>query len=63
MADRQLRDDRLMTIKDVADYLRKHPKTIRRWIAAGDLPAIKAGREWLISELSLRKFLSDRWHG
>lgn len=31
----------LLTVDDVAGTLRVHPRTVRRWIAEGVLPAIK----------------------
>lgn len=47
------------SVKDVADILDRHPKTIRRWIEAGDLRAIKTGRDWRISRDDFRRFLKD----
>ena len=33
----------LLTIETAADMLAVHPRTIRRYIAAGDLPAYRLG--------------------
>ena len=33
----------LLTIEGAADMLAVHPRTIRRYIAAGDLPAYRLG--------------------
>ena len=33
----------LLTIETAADMLAVHPRTIRRYIAAGDLPAYRIG--------------------
>jgi excisionase family DNA binding protein len=33
--------DEFLSIDEVAAILRRSPRTIRRWIAAGDLPAIR----------------------
>jgi len=36
-------DSELWTVEQVADYLQLHPETIRRWIRAGKLHAVKLG--------------------
>ena len=38
----------LMTIPEVAAYLRVDRSTVWRWCVAGKLPAFKAGRSWRI---------------
>lgn len=48
------------SVKEVAEFLGKDPKTIRRWIKAGELRAMKLGRDWLISREDLKRFLKDR---
>ena len=54
---------RLLTIREVADYLQVDEKTIRRWIATGDLNAFKLGRQWRVAERDLQNFLRERWTG
>ena len=54
---------RLLTIKEVASYCQVDEKTIRRWIAAGDLHAFRLGRQLRISEHELRRFVHERWTG
>ena len=54
---------RLLTIREVADYLQVDEKTIRRWIEARDLSAFKLGRQWRVAEKDLRRFLNERWTG
>lgn len=39
---------RLLTVNGAAAYLAVHPSTIRRWIAAGILPASKIGPAGLV---------------
>jgi hypothetical protein len=47
-------DDPLLTDVEVAALLRKHPRTIRRWCQADQLPgAHKAGRSWRVPRSSL----------
>ncbi len=53
----------LLTIADVAERLRVNAKTVRRWIATGELPAYKVGRQWRVAEGDLWAFLTERWHG
>jgi len=37
------RRHKLATINEAADYLSVHPKTLRRWIAAGRITSYAAG--------------------
>ncbi len=48
----------LLTIADVAERLRVNAKTVRRWIATGELPAYKVGRQWRVAEEDLSAFLA-----
>lgn len=36
--------ERLLTIKETANWIRVHPGTIRRWIKDGSLPAVRVGK-------------------
>ena len=49
----------LLTIKDVADICVVHTKTVRLWIKAGELPAIRLGRQWRIARNDLEQFIRD----
>jgi excisionase family DNA binding protein len=40
---RARRERRLVTIAVAAEYVDVHPRTLRRWIAAGRLPAYRLG--------------------
>jgi excisionase family DNA binding protein len=50
----------LLSIAEVAAYLRQQPRTITSWIRAGDLPGVKIGRQWFIIEDDLRDYLRAR---
>jgi len=50
----------LLSIAETADRLGVSPKTVRRQIAAGDLPAHRIGRRVLIDPRDLDLFLFDR---
>jgi excisionase family DNA binding protein len=39
-------EKRLMTVEEVADYLRIKPGTVYDWAKMGKIPAIKVGRLW-----------------
>jgi len=47
----------LMTIEDVADYLRVTEKTIYRLLKRGHIPATKVGRQWRFERNSIDKWL------
>ena len=46
----------IMTIDDVSVYLQLHPLTVRRLARAGEIPAMKIGRQWRV-----QRELLDRW--
>jgi len=48
-----------LTVHEVAGRLRVSEPTIRRWIAAGRLPAIRVGRLLRIKESDLNGFLPE----
>ena len=39
-------EERLMTVDEVADYLRLSRQTVSRMAQRDELPAVKVGREW-----------------
>lgn len=51
-----LAPDPVMTVDEVARYLRVHPMTVQRWCRTGTLPAAKIGRAYRIKREDL-----DRW--
>jgi len=46
----------IMTLEEVADYLRLKPQTIYTWAQEKKIPAAKLGKEW-----RFRKSLIDKW--
>ena len=50
----------LYSIKEVAGILRVSTKTIRRWVASGELTAHRIGRQWRISDADLQAFIRMR---
>jgi excisionase family DNA binding protein len=51
---------RFFTIAQVANLLVVSTRSVRRWIAAGELLAHKFGRQVRISEIDLRSFVDCR---
>lgn len=49
-------DDRLMTIKQLAEYLRVNDRTVLKLVADGTLPGVKVGNQW-----RFRKAMVDTW--
>lgn len=52
----QKEQDRIMTLEEVADYLRLRPQTIYTWAQEKKIPAAKLGKEW-----RFRKSIIDKW--
>jgi len=48
--------DDIMTIEDVARYLKLKPQTIYTWAQNGKIPAAKIGKEW-----RFRRDLVEAW--
>jgi excisionase family DNA binding protein len=46
----------ILTLENVAEYLRVHPSTIYRLLRKKQLPAFKLGRDWRFHRESI-----DRW--
>ena len=56
MRDGRPRDNEILTIEDVASYLRLTPQTIYRWAQEKRIPAVKLGKEW-----RFRRSIIDAW--
>lgn len=48
--------EEIMTLEEVAKYLKVKPQTIYTWTQDGKIPAAKLGKEW-----RFRKSVIDRW--
>ena len=46
----------ILTLEEVAQYLRLKPQTIYKWAQERRIPAVKLGKEW-----RFRKSVLDRW--
>jgi len=47
----------LMTLQEVADYLRVTEKTVYRLLKRGRIPAVKVGRQWRFDKKSIDEWL------
>ena len=48
--------DEIMTLEQVAKYLKLKPQTVYKWAQEGQIPAAKLGKEW-----RFRKRILDDW--
>lgn len=55
-----MENDELLTVQEVADKLKIHPKTVYIYISENVLPAIKFEGNIRVRASELDKFLSDR---
>jgi excisionase family DNA binding protein len=46
----------ILTLEEVAHYLRLKPQTIYKWANERRIPAVKLGKEW-----RFRRSILDRW--
>lgn len=51
-----IKNNDIMTLEEVAEYLRLKPQTIYTWAQEKKIPAAKLGKEW-----RFRKSLIDKW--
>lgn len=52
--------DQIMTIKEVADYLKVNERTVYRMASAGKIPAFKVGGAWRIKVSELEKWIEEQ---
>ena len=53
-------DEEMLTTDEVAKILRVNVKTVRNWIATGELIALDIGNEYRISRTNLNRFIEKR---
>lgn len=49
-----------LTPEEIAGKLRVDITTVRRWLAAGELPSIRVGRQYRIEQSAYEAFLKSR---
>jgi excisionase family DNA binding protein len=50
----------VLTLEEVADYLRVHLTTVRRWCREGQLPALRVGRTVRVRRADLDTWWRER---
>ncbi len=55
--------ERLLTVSEVATTMRVSNMTVYRLIKAGDLPAIRVGKNFRIRRSDVESYLGDRSYG
>lgn len=50
----------ILTVQEVAAYLRLHAVTVYRMAQSGDLPAFRVGRRWRFKRDQIEEWLADR---
>jgi excisionase family DNA binding protein len=55
-----LMGEEILTIREVAELLKLHPKTVNKLANAGRLPAYRIGRQWRFRKSEVLKLLEKR---
>jgi excisionase family DNA binding protein len=53
-------DDTILTIKEVAVYLKVNERTVYRLAASGDIPAFKVGGSWRFRKDTLEQWIEQQ---
>ncbi len=53
----------ILTIREVADYLKITERTLYRLVQEGKLPAFKVGNSWRFRREDLERWISDQSRG
>ncbi len=52
-------DDEYLTVKEIAEHLKLNQQTLRNWIDAGTLPALRIGRRVRVRRADLDRILAQ----
>ena len=50
----------LLTIEEIADYLRVKKRTVYEWLKKGKIPAIKTVGQWRFKKTQIDKWLDNQ---
>ena len=56
-------DHEILTLEEVAAYLRLKPQTIYKWAQEKRIPAAKLGKEWRFRRSVIDRWLDDQMFG
>ena len=57
--EKTMKSDSLLTIEEVAEYLRVKKRTIYEWVKSGKIPAIKAVGQWRFKKEKIDAWLEN----
>jgi excisionase family DNA binding protein len=60
VTERRLAPNEILTIDEVAEYLRLTPQTIYKWAQEKRIPAVKLGKEWRFRRCVIDKWFDDQ---
>ncbi|MBL1294163.1 MAG: helix-turn-helix domain-containing protein [Thiotrichales bacterium] len=52
--------DQIMTVKEVADYLKVNERTVYRMAAASKIPAFKVGGSWRFKQIEIERWIKEQ---
>lgn len=52
--------DQILTIKEVAAYLKVHERTVYRLASKGEIPAFKVANSWRFKEEEIQSWIKTR---
>ena len=52
--------EQIMTVKDVADYLKINERTVYRMAAAGSIPGFKVGASWRFKLTEIEEWIKEQ---
>ena len=55
-----MKNDEILTVKEVADLLKTTRQQVRKMIANEELPAVKVGREWRVLKAGIVEVFEER---
>jgi excisionase family DNA binding protein len=53
-------DDEMLTIEDLAAYLKLKPQTIYKWAQSGKIPGAKFGKEWRFRRSAIERWIDSQ---
>jgi excisionase family DNA binding protein len=53
-------DENVLTVRDLASYLRMKPLTIYKHVSEGKLPGFKVGSHWRFKKQTIERWIEDQ---
>jgi excisionase family DNA binding protein len=50
----------VLTVREVADYLRVHPSTVYKLLRTRQVPAFRIGSDWRFNKEKIDQWMADR---